>query len=110
MDVQQEDAPEAVVIATASGKPADLAELTVEWERQAWSLEALAALLLGLLMTAAGAWGLWQLGSARRRTTAPEPARPDTAAPTAERPEASTADRPDAPIAAARPTSEEGRP
>ncbi|MDF2093027.1 hypothetical protein P0Y31_11800 [Knoellia sp. 3-2P3] len=118
MEVRQEDAPEAVVIATASGKPADLAELTVEWERQAWSVEALTALLLGLLMTAAGVGFLWQPGSARRRSGAAEHARPDAPAPTADRPDAPTAVLPDAPTAvlpdaptaAARPTSEEGRP
>lgn len=58
MTVEQEDAPETVVVATASGKPADLAELTVRWERQIWSIEAIAALVLGLLLAAAGAFGL----------------------------------------------------
>jgi hypothetical protein len=56
--LQQENAPETVVVATASGKPADLTELTVQWERQVWSLEAIAALVLGLLLAAAGVFGL----------------------------------------------------
>jgi hypothetical protein len=102
MAVQQVNGPETVVVATASGKPADLAELTVRWERQAWSLEALAALLLGLLVTAAGAAGLWRLRPARQRAGAAASARPQAPAP--------TADQPGVPIAAARRTSEEGRP
>jgi len=71
LTVEQDDAPETVVVATASGKPADLAELTVEWQRQAWSLEALGVLLLGLLVAAAGALGLWRL-----RPTAAEAGQP----------------------------------
>jgi ABC-type nickel/cobalt efflux system permease component RcnA len=61
LTVEQDDAPETVVVATASGKPAELAELTVEWQRPAWSLEALAVLVVGLLAAAAGALGLWRL-------------------------------------------------
>ena len=72
LTVEQDDAPETVVVATASGKPADLAELTVEWQRQAWSVEALAVLLLGLLVAVAGALGLWRL-----RPTAAEAGQPD---------------------------------
>lgn len=75
MTVQQDDAPETVVVATASGRPADLAEVTVEWQRQAWSLQAVAALLLGLLMAGAGIAGLWLLRPDHGAVTAEE-ARP----------------------------------
>jgi hypothetical protein len=73
LTVQQDDAPETVVVATASGKPADLAELTVEWQRQVWSVEALAALLVGLLLAAAGALGLWKLRPASPTTPEEDP-------------------------------------
>lgn len=75
--VSQEDAPEAVVIATADGKPADIAELSVTIERRTWFFQALLVTLVGLLATAAGAAGLWQQ---RRRqvhpTTPTDEARP----------------------------------
>lgn len=70
LTVTQEDAPETVVVATASGKPADLTDLTLEWKRPAWSLEALGALLVGLLLAAGGVAGLLRL----RRDGAPEDA------------------------------------
>lgn len=58
--VSQGDAPEAVVIATGDGLPADIAELSVTIERRTWFFQALLVTLVGLLATAAGAAGLWQ--------------------------------------------------
>ena len=60
LQVSQENAPEAIVVATADGKPADIAELTVTIERRTWFFQALLVTLVGLLATAAGAAGLWQ--------------------------------------------------
>lgn len=59
--VSQDNAPETVVVATPSGKPADLSELTLTWQRQAWSAEAVTALVLGLLLAAGGVAGLVRL-------------------------------------------------
>lgn len=75
LTVEQENAPETVVVATTSGKPADLADLTVQWQRPVWSLEAAAALVLGLLMAAAGVVGLVrsQRGAARSGKEDPTP-------------------------------------
>lgn len=77
MQVSQQDGPEAVVVATADGKPADIAELTVTIERRTWFFQALLVTLVGLLAAAAGAAGLWQQ---RRRgghpTPTSDPARP----------------------------------
>ncbi len=110
MTVEQENAPETVVVATASGKPADLSELTLQWQRPAWSLEALAALVLGLLVAAAGVFGLVRLRGSDA-TTRPQqrtpsgPVEPPTAAQPVEPP---TATQPiQQPTAT---TTEEGRP
>jgi hypothetical protein len=56
--VTQADAPETVVIGTPSGQPADLTEVSVTWQRTAWSLQALGLLAVGGLMAAAGVAGL----------------------------------------------------
>ena len=61
LQVSQQDAPEAVVVATADGKPADITAVTVTIERRTWFFQALLVTLVGLLATAAGAAGLWQL-------------------------------------------------
>ena len=76
LEVSQENAPESVVIATADGKPADIAELRVTIERRTWFFQALLVTLVGLLATAAGATGLWQ--QRRRGAAKPDtdPARP----------------------------------
>lgn len=60
LQLSQEDAPEAVVVATADGKPAAITTLTVTVERRTWFFQALLVTLVGLLATAAGAAGLWQ--------------------------------------------------
>ena len=90
--VSQRNAPETVVVATPSGKPADLAQLTLTWQRQAWSAEAATALVLGLLLAAGGAAGLLRVR-----------ANPATAELDAQRTVGRPADEP------ATTTSEEGR-
>ena len=57
--LDQDRAPESVVIATADGQAADLTSLTVTIERRTWFFQALLAALVGLLATVAGAAGLW---------------------------------------------------
>jgi hypothetical protein len=57
--LDENSAPESVVLATADGTPADLSSLTVTIERRTWFFQALLAALVGLLATAAGAAGLW---------------------------------------------------
>jgi hypothetical protein len=81
--VSQGNAPETVVVATPSGKPADLSELTLTWERQAWSAEAVTALVLGLLLAAGGVAGLVRLRGAPSRPDDPTPGGPRPATPTA---------------------------
>ena len=80
LQVQQADAPESVVVATADGRAADLASVTVTVERRTWFFQALLVALVGLLATAAGAAGLWQQ---RRHARA---GREDLAAPDRTRP------------------------
>lgn len=74
LTVSQQDAPETVVIGTASGKPADLSSVEVTWQSRLWALQALGLVLLGVLVAAAGAAGLFLL---RRRgalaTGGPQP-------------------------------------
>ena len=60
VQVRPQDAPEAVVVATADGQAAELASVTVTIERRTWFFQALLVSLVGLLATAAGAAGLWQ--------------------------------------------------
>lgn len=74
LQVSQADAPEAVVVATADGKPADIAELRVTIERRTWFFQALLFALVGLLATAAGAAALW---AQRRRGDELVPTDPD---------------------------------
>jgi hypothetical protein len=69
LHVDQADAPETLVVATADGKPADLASVTVTIQRHTWFFQALLTTLVGLLATLAGAAGLWQL---RRRPSTPQ--------------------------------------
>jgi len=69
LTVHQSDAPETVVVATASGKPADLASVDLTWEGQAWAVKALAVLVLGVLLAGAGAAGLWLLRPRQTTTT-----------------------------------------
>lgn len=78
LEVSQANAPEAVVIATADGKAADIAELSVTIERRTWFFQALLVALVGLLATAAGAAGLWQQ---RRRTAGGRPTAASTTDP-----------------------------
>ena len=73
LTVSQDHAPETVVVASPSGKPADLSGLTLTWQRQAWSAEAITALVLGLVLAAGGALGL-----VRMRKGSP-PVKPDIA-------------------------------
>lgn len=68
--LNQQNAPESLVIATGNGGPADLQSLTVTIERRTWFFQALLATLVGLLATAAGAAGLWH----ERPRTTEEPA------------------------------------
>jgi hypothetical protein len=71
LTLQQQDAPETVVVATGSGRPAALDSLRVTWQRGAWAAEALTLLLLGIMLAAAGVAGLWlQHGRTARRTDA----------------------------------------
>jgi hypothetical protein len=57
--LSQQDAPEALVVATGDGRPAELTSLTLTVERRTWFFQALLATLVGLLAVAAGAAGLW---------------------------------------------------
>ena len=59
MTVSQADAPETVVIGSASGRPVELTSLEVTWQRSAWALESLGLIVVGVLLAAAGAAGLW---------------------------------------------------
>jgi hypothetical protein len=70
--VSQGNAPETVVVATPSGKPADLSQLTLTYQRQAWSAEAVTALVLGLLLVAGGVVGLLRV----RQSSGPDDASP----------------------------------
>jgi hypothetical protein len=80
LQVRQADAPESVVVATADGRAADLASVTVTVERRTWFFQALLVALVGLLATAAGAAGLWQqrrhARAGRGDVTAPDRTRP----------------------------------
>lgn len=76
LQVRQENAPEAVVLATADGKPADISRLTVTIERRTWFFQALLVSLVGLLAAAAGVAGLWQERRRGARPATTEPARP----------------------------------
>ena len=80
VQVRQQDAPEAVVIATPDGQAADLASVTVTIERRTWFFQALLVSLVGLLAVAAGAAGLWQQRrhavAQRRLASGPDQARP----------------------------------
>lgn len=61
MTVTQGSAPESVVIATGAGKPSSLDEVTLTWQNRTWFFQALVTALIGLLLAAAGAGGLWQM-------------------------------------------------
>jgi hypothetical protein len=80
IQVRQQDAPEAVVIAAPDGQAADLVSVTVTIERRTWFFQALLVSLVGLLATAAGAAGLWQQRrhavAQRRVESGPDHARP----------------------------------
>ncbi|KRE57220.1 hypothetical protein [Phycicoccus sp. Soil748] len=80
IQVRQADAPEAVVIATAEGRAADLVLVRVTVERRTWFFQALLVSLVGLLATAAGAAGLWQQRrhalTGRKAVTGPDHTRP----------------------------------
>ena len=79
--LDQDRAPESVVIATADGKAADLTSLTVTIERRTWFFQALLAALVGLLATVAGAAGLWHDVRHRGKDAAPsEPTSEEVAA------------------------------
>ena len=107
--VNQGNAPETVVVATPSGKPADLSELTLTWQRQAWSAEAVTALVVGLLLAAGGVASLLRTrrGSGPVQPAAAQedaaPHEPAVALPAEERTAPSPVDEP------ATTTSEEGR-
>jgi hypothetical protein len=58
--VRQSDAPEALVIATADGRPAQLESVRLGVQHSAWVFQSLLCALVGLLAVAAGAGGLWQ--------------------------------------------------
>jgi hypothetical protein len=57
--VEQAQAPEALVVATPDGSPADLESLTVTIQSRTWFFQALLLGLVGLLAAAAGVAGLW---------------------------------------------------
>jgi hypothetical protein len=59
LTVSQADAPETVVIGSASGRPVELTSLEVTWQRNAWALQSLALIIGGLLLAAVGVAGLW---------------------------------------------------
>ncbi|QGN56775.1 hypothetical protein [Nostocoides sp. HKS02] len=61
LQVDQADAPESLVVATAQGTPADLSSLTLTVQRPTWFVQSLLAALLGLLAAAAGGVGLWRM-------------------------------------------------
>lgn len=81
VSLDQRDAPETLVIATASGRPAALESVTATWQNSTWFVLAVLALLVGVLLTAAAAGALWILGrrsaagSATHQVSAPEEAR-----------------------------------
>lgn len=60
VEVDQADAPESVVIASADGSPVELDDVTVTVQRQTWFFQALLTALVGLLAAVAGAVGLRQ--------------------------------------------------
>jgi hypothetical protein len=71
--LDEDRAPESVVLAKADGSPADLSSLTVTIERRTWFFQALLAALVGLLATVAGAAGLWHELRHRGRAEGPGP-------------------------------------
>ena len=58
LTVDQRTAPQAVVIATPAGAPADLTSVSVTWQRQGWGLGAVTLLVLGLVVAAGAVVGL----------------------------------------------------
>lgn len=70
--VQQSDAPESLVIATADGTPAHLDSLSLSVHRTTWLFQALLCALVGLICLVAGGAGLWQLRG-RRADGSPAP-------------------------------------
>lgn len=84
IQVSQHDAPEAVVVATADGTPADLTSLSVTVERKTWFFQALLVTLVGLLATAVGAATLWQQRRRTAATTTPSAPTTDPDRPTEE--------------------------
>jgi hypothetical protein len=59
LTLDQQNAPETLVIATPDGRAADLSAVTVMIARRTWLFQALLTTLVGLLAAAAGAAGLW---------------------------------------------------
>jgi hypothetical protein len=70
LQVEQDRAPESVVVAAPDGGPADLGVVTVTIASRAWFFQALLLALVGLLVVAVGVGGLWHLRPARRRGAA----------------------------------------
>jgi hypothetical protein len=60
VSLDQTAAPEALVVATASGAPAALESLTVTWQDRTWFHQALLTTLVGMLVTATAATALWR--------------------------------------------------
>jgi hypothetical protein len=59
--VEQDTAPEALVVAAPDGSPADLDSVTVTISSRAWFFQALLLALVGLLAVAAGVAASWHL-------------------------------------------------
>jgi hypothetical protein len=75
--VYQANAPEALVIATRDGHPADLTSVTITVQRRTWFFQALLVALVGVSAMAFGGTGLWQ----RRRLDIPSPSQDTPADP-----------------------------
>lgn len=58
--LSQAFAPESLVVGSAHGATSALESVTLEWEHHAWFFQALVVTVVGLLLTLAGAAGLWR--------------------------------------------------
>ncbi len=58
--LSQASAPESLVVGSADGATSAVESVTLEWEHHAWFFQALVVTVVGLLLTLAGAAGLWR--------------------------------------------------
>jgi hypothetical protein len=76
LGVDQADAPEALVIASADGSPVDVHSVTVTVQRRTWFFQAVLTALVGLLAAVAGGVGLRQQWRHARPGAAAQPDQP----------------------------------